>query len=132
MAKNSIIRSLPGSFESAASVNGQLDELWLYGLPLDYYTKLPAQIEGVTAKDGTLCGILIDPNDHATLAFEIRRLLDDNLYYLEWAKRSAHLAESSRFDAMLAAYEEVLRDSDASNTNDLPTKTSAGISVLGK
>jgi len=38
MAKNSIIRSLPGSFESAASVNGQLDELWLYGLPLDYYT----------------------------------------------------------------------------------------------
>lgn len=100
-------------------------------LPL-IVSNVPAQIEGVTAKDGTLCGILIDPNDHATLAFEIRRLLDDNLYYLEWAKRSAHLAESSRFDAMLAAYEEVLRDSDASNTNDLPTKTSAGISVLGK
>jgi zinc protease len=51
MAKNSIIRSLPGSFESAASVNGQLDELWLYGLPLDYYTKLPAQIEGVTSAE---------------------------------------------------------------------------------
>ena len=51
MAKNSIIRSLPGSFESAASVNGQLDELWLYGLPLDYYTKLPAQIESVTSAE---------------------------------------------------------------------------------
>ena len=51
MAKNSIIRSLPGSFESAASVNGQLADLWLFGLPLDYYTKLPAQIEGVTSAD---------------------------------------------------------------------------------
>ena len=47
MAKNSIIRSLPGSFESAASVNGQLADLWMFGLPLDYYTKLPEQIEGV-------------------------------------------------------------------------------------
>ena len=51
MAKNSIIRSLPGSFESAASVNGQLADLWMFGLPLDYYTKLPEQIEGVTSAD---------------------------------------------------------------------------------
>jgi zinc protease len=32
-------------------VNGQLADLWLYNLPLDYYTKLPAQIEGVTSAD---------------------------------------------------------------------------------
>ena len=32
-------------------MNGQLADLWLYGLPLDYYTKLPAQIEGVTSAD---------------------------------------------------------------------------------
>ena len=51
LSKDSIIRSLPGNFESAPDVNAQLANLWLFGLPLDYYTKLPAQIEGVTSAD---------------------------------------------------------------------------------
>ena len=51
LAKDSIIRSLPGEFESASSVNGQLADLWLYGLPIDYYTKLPAEIEDVTSAE---------------------------------------------------------------------------------
>jgi zinc protease len=51
LSKDSIIRSLPGNFESADGVNRQLADLWLFGLPLDYYTKLPAQIEGVTSAD---------------------------------------------------------------------------------
>ncbi len=50
-AKDSIIRSLPGDFESASGVNRQLADLWLFGLPLDYYTKLPARIEAVTSAD---------------------------------------------------------------------------------
>jgi zinc protease len=51
MAKDSIIRSLPGNFESARGVNGELANLWSFGLPLDYYTRLPAQIEAVTSAD---------------------------------------------------------------------------------
>jgi zinc protease len=51
LAKDSIIRSLPGDFESAYGVNGKLADLWLFGLPQDYYTKLPALIEGVTSAD---------------------------------------------------------------------------------
>lgn len=51
MAKDSIVRSLPGSFEAAQGVNAQLADLWLFGLPQDYYTKLPAQIEAVTSAD---------------------------------------------------------------------------------
>jgi len=51
LAKDSIIRSLPGDFESADRVNRQLANLWLYGLPQDYYTKLPARIDGVTSAD---------------------------------------------------------------------------------
>lgn len=50
-AKNSIIRSLPGEFESDFGVNGQLANLWLFNLPLDYYTSLPARIEAVTSAD---------------------------------------------------------------------------------
>jgi len=51
MSKDSIIRSLPGQFESADDVNWQLTGLWLYGLPMDSYTRLPAQIESVTSAD---------------------------------------------------------------------------------
>ena len=51
LAKDSIIRSLPGDFESDGSVNGQLADLWLFGLPMDYYTKLPQQIEAVSSAD---------------------------------------------------------------------------------
>jgi zinc protease len=50
-AKNSIIRSLPGEFESDFGVNGQLANLWLFGLPQDYYTSLPAKIEAVSSAD---------------------------------------------------------------------------------
>jgi zinc protease len=59
LAKDATVRSLPGNFESARGVNGQLADLWLYGLPLDYYTKLPAQIEGNiggrTGRGGEIC-----------------------------------------------------------------------------
>jgi zinc protease len=51
LAKDSIIRSIPGDFESASGVNSQLANLWLFGLPQDYYTNLPAQIEAVTSAD---------------------------------------------------------------------------------
>ena len=50
-SKNSIIRSLPGEFESANGVNGQLSNLWLFNLPQDYYATLPAKIEAVTSAD---------------------------------------------------------------------------------
>jgi zinc protease len=56
MAKDSIIRSLPGNFESARDVNGELANLWSFGLPLDYYTRLPAQIEAVTSADAQAAG----------------------------------------------------------------------------
>jgi zinc protease len=52
-AKNSIILSMPGDFESDFGVNGQLSNLWLFGLPQDYYTNLPAKIEAVTSADTT-------------------------------------------------------------------------------
>ncbi len=97
-------------------------------LPL-IVSNVPAQIEGVTAKDGTRCGILIDPNDHDALALEICRLLDDSHYYVEWVKRSAHLAESNGFDAMIDAYVDVLRDPDRNNRANSPAKISKSVSV---
>jgi zinc protease len=51
LAKDLIVRSLPGDFESAADVNRNLSNLWLFGLPIDYYAKLPAQAEAVSSAD---------------------------------------------------------------------------------
>jgi zinc protease len=51
LGKDSIIRALPGSFESANNVNEQLADLWLFNLPQDYYAKLPAKVEAVTSAD---------------------------------------------------------------------------------
>jgi zinc protease len=51
LSKDFIIRSLPGDFETASGVNRELANLWLYGLPIDYDAKLPAEIEAVTSAD---------------------------------------------------------------------------------
>jgi zinc protease len=50
MSKDSITRSLPGRFETGAAATGSFGELFTYGLPLDYYTTFPEQVNGVTAE----------------------------------------------------------------------------------
>ena len=48
LARESNLRILPGLFATAGDVAGQIAELWIYDLPLDYFQKLPAQFEAVT------------------------------------------------------------------------------------
>jgi zinc protease len=47
-AKDSIAQSLPGRFEHAAETVGTFAELYVYNLPLDYFSLLPAEIYAVT------------------------------------------------------------------------------------
>jgi zinc protease len=49
--KDNTVRALPGDFESSREVNSQLANLWIFGLPIDYYTKLPRQIEDLSQSD---------------------------------------------------------------------------------
>jgi zinc protease len=48
-ARDAQVLSLPGAFETNADIGASLAELFLYGLPLDYYARLPAQLNAVTA-----------------------------------------------------------------------------------
>lgn len=50
MAKDNWALSLPGMFETSPSVAGSIAGLFVYDLPLDYYKKLPEQIDAVTPK----------------------------------------------------------------------------------
>jgi zinc protease len=49
LAKDSIVRSLPGDFETSQNAAGSLANIYIYDLGLDYYSKYPATIEAVNA-----------------------------------------------------------------------------------
>ena len=48
LSKDSITRSMPGRFERGSDAAGTFAELFVYDLPLDYFSKLPESIEAVT------------------------------------------------------------------------------------
>jgi len=50
LAKDSSLRSLPAYFETVANEAGLMAELFVYKLPNDYFQKLPAAYEAVTAE----------------------------------------------------------------------------------
>jgi zinc protease len=51
LAKDSFARSLPGLFETTAQSSASSAEIFVYGLPLDYFNGLPSSIQSVTAPD---------------------------------------------------------------------------------
>jgi zinc protease len=51
LSRDSLARSLPGMFETSSSMAGSSAQLFVHGLPLDYYQKLPQSILAVTAAD---------------------------------------------------------------------------------
>ncbi|RZA34762.1 MAG: insulinase family protein, partial [Lysobacteraceae bacterium] len=48
-ARDAQVLSLPGAFETNADIGASLADIFIYGLPLDYYARLPAQLNAVTA-----------------------------------------------------------------------------------
>jgi zinc protease len=51
LARDAYARSLPADFETSRSAVGSIAELYIYGLPLNYYATLPASIDQVTGAD---------------------------------------------------------------------------------
>jgi zinc protease len=50
LAKDSIAQSLPGRFEHGSEASATFAEIYVYGLPLDYFSLLPEKINAVTAE----------------------------------------------------------------------------------
>ncbi|MBB5316830.1 M16 family metallopeptidase [Tunturibacter empetritectus] len=48
LAKDSLLHSLPGDFETTKASVGGLRQIFIYSLPTDYFAKLPARFEAVT------------------------------------------------------------------------------------
>jgi zinc protease len=51
VAKDSFARSLAGLFETTGRTVGVISDLFVYDLPVDFYSTLPARIDAVTAAD---------------------------------------------------------------------------------
>ncbi|MDR2215410.1 MAG: insulinase family protein, partial [Nevskiaceae bacterium] len=51
LARDSLSRSLPGQFETTGDSAATGAAIFVYDLPLDYYSKLPAQIDAVSIAD---------------------------------------------------------------------------------
>jgi len=49
LAKDAMTRSLPASFETTGNTVASLSSLFVYGLPLNYYSTLNDRIQGVDA-----------------------------------------------------------------------------------
>ena len=50
LAKDSIAQSLPGRFEHGSEAAATFAEIYVYGLPLDYFSLLPEKINSVTSE----------------------------------------------------------------------------------
>jgi zinc protease len=50
-ARNAELLSLPNRFETNSDIGASLAETFVFGLPLDYYSELPARLAAVTAAD---------------------------------------------------------------------------------
>lgn len=77
------------------------------GLPL-VVSDVPVQIEGITANDGTRCGIAVGLDDDRKLAEEIQRLLDDDDYHAKWSGAARRLASDVTFDKMMVSYQQLV------------------------
>ena len=82
------------------------------GLPL-VVSDIPVQVEGLTADDGEICGLVVGLEDERKLAEEMQRLLDDPEYRCRWGDSATKLASGITFEKVIRAYERVMRNASA-------------------
>jgi glycosyltransferase involved in cell wall biosynthesis len=77
------------------------------GLPL-VVSDVRVQVEGITAQDGTPCGIIVPLDDPAALASTLRELQGDPMLRSQWADLALRLGAHASNARMLDRYEAVL------------------------
>ena len=81
-------------------------------LPL-IVSDVPTQIEGVTARDGTRCGVVVPLHDDRALASAILRILNDTETYRTYADLASKLAAEADFGTMVDSYEQMVAETHA-------------------
>jgi zinc protease len=80
LAKGAFSNSLAGRFETAEQTAGTMGELFVYGLPLDYYQQLPSSIAAVKAEDvQRMASKYIHPESSVVVGAGDRAKIEDQL-----------------------------------------------------
>jgi glycosyltransferase involved in cell wall biosynthesis len=79
------------------------------GIPL-VVSRVPTQVEGITASDGTVCGISVALGDDAGLAGALERVVGDADAYAHWADRARILSRANSYERMVAAYASLVAE----------------------
>lgn len=80
------------------------------GLPI-VVSDVDVQIEGVTARDGLLCGLIVPRDEPRVLGQVLCDLLDDPRTHALWTQRARQLGAEASNAAMIDAYEAVVEES---------------------
>jgi glycosyltransferase involved in cell wall biosynthesis len=80
------------------------------GLPI-VVSDVDVQIEGVTARDGSLCGLIVPRDEPRVLGQVLCDLLDKTETHAHWALRARQLGAEASNAAMIDAYQVVIEES---------------------
>jgi len=87
LSKDSITRSMPGRFERGTDAAGTFAELFVYDLPLDYFSKLPEIVDAVTPEQAqAMAQKYIHPEKIVVLAVGDRAKIEEGMKKLNLGK----------------------------------------------
>lgn len=94
LSKDSITRSMPGRFERGTDAVGTFAELFTYDLPLDYFSKLPEEVDAVSPEQAqAMAQKYIHPDKMVVLAVGDKAKIEDELKKLNLGKLEVRDAE---------------------------------------
>jgi zinc protease len=83
-AKSAMVNSLPGAFETDADTAGTMRNIYVYGLPLDYYAQYAAQMNAVDANQTlAVAKKYVDPSRLVVVAVGDRSKIEPELKKLD-------------------------------------------------
>jgi zinc protease len=87
LSKDSITRSMPGRFERGTDAAGTFAELFTYDLPLDYFSKLPEEVDAVSPEQAqAMAQKYIHPDKIVVLAVGDKAKIEDEMKKLNLGK----------------------------------------------
>ena len=87
LSKDSITRSMPGRFERGTDAAATFAEIYVYDLPLDYFSKLPDSIDAVTPDQAqAIAQKYIHPDKMVVLAIGDRSKIEEEMKKLNLGK----------------------------------------------
>ena len=105
VSKDNIALALPGMFETAERVADRFGELFIYNLPLDYYSKLPGEIDATTPADIERVAkkylkpkdmVVVAVGDKAKIVPELEKLNLGPIKELDFEAKSDQITDCSR------------------------------------